>query len=588
MTLSRYTWALVAVLASLLLADTAQAQIRGEVRERPRYAVFVSTLFTPEIWETSNTPDDWVQRGIIDGYIVLDEHTSTLTQELAGVTSSGSLLNYLTATGEIYADISNCLRTGNSPGNPCFQTTALGSLAQAELLIVGHHVGGWVARVLGYALDEHLLSSVPVFGATLGQYPHSVTVVTVATPNQGIRALPALAVQRGGAALNTFVTETQAPLNGSEFFGARPGQLQSLDSSINAINNLVGNLQGQAQFMDNINLLQPFAPGGPVINFINGLPDPENYLSLYSTEKPGIPVRFVPELAGTFNINGAEALADPNEEGTAANNLGGILFYYDFERFMWDNCENIQGIAFGTIGGIAGAILPGVGSVITGAAGALIGIASCWIRGSGPKADRWERALAQWNGLDNLYAQMIDSRGWTTVTRTVTVRQCERPGPGGGSGGDFRVAASMVQDPEIQAELQALARINVCEPGQPEFITRTIQQGIFTLVPNDGLTPPTDAVWDPYDDHTVNVTSGTANGNAYFGTAGDEGGYNFLELRRSRRAYGDMSTDDIGIDVGNLGRITLVDFPVPFEAGDVAPPLNATQRWWFRKINASL
>lgn len=559
----RLTWGLAVLLAVLLFqagASPANAQA-----QRDRYAIFISTLATPQVWADSGTPQDWVNRGIIDDYMILDDEVLDLIEELEDVipNNGSSLLSYIGNTDEIYIQISNRIR--NSQVN----------FSNTDLIIVGHSVGGYAARVMGHIFEQRLLGGIPLFNVG---YPASVTVLTVATPHQGIKATHIASNESRDEIIDFSSSLTSV----GDAFISGGDQVSDVNRLSYEIVDYRAQFAGGASVLGPTGLRAAIEPGGAVPDFINSLSNPENYLSLYGVEKDMTPVRSAAELAPLFD-NGI------GQEGTARTKYEGLYFYYDLNRYMWNNCTAIVGGTGAASGVIAGVFIPGLGSLIGGAVGGVFGWGYCVLNGAGPKATRWGRATEELKTLDATWARVIDSYALRRRTGYRYQKVCEPrdgnpvdPFPDREPNPDYGTMFEFIEAPEVAADLEPLFRMNYCAIGESPW--QYVPYTYNALVPtkNDGLTGPDFARWSTSSAYDQNVTfdlSNARNGNGYFSDVPDEGGYNFMEIRRSKRAYGSNTTEDVEIPV-----LSDIHINIPFQSGSIAPPLDNSQRWWSRRL----
>ena len=486
------------------LASDAQAQTRKT------YALFISG-YGKDIWIDSGTPQDWKSRGIIDDYAILDAVVLERLGQLSNieVQSIDDLSTYLgSRTDELIYELTNLYVQG----------------ANADVIVVGHSAGGLLARALTSIVDNY---GIPLaYGK--GTWRPNIRTVTVATPHQGARIFNRDA-QGTADIINSWLSVIERPT--SEICGGiaivAAGAQAAL--SINLLDELrsIGDrleeaaslTQTGAGYIDGTNAIVPWSaslkPGGQIVRGINRLPDPSAYISVYGAEKSRIPIRLLSELPGS--VLGST-------ESASLNRYESLRSYFALQRDCWN-------------------------------AAAATYYASLFFAWNGPgarkNANRWKEGERRLKAVDDMWADAIDS--YTTETRTGTrkVKVCE-PVYDDGSTPTY----APIDDVPMMREQMALRDCNRFESPY-EYQTYTYTVRVETK--NDGIMGPQYGTWKKSQMNRYDVRSSTSSAqvNAYFSDVPADGGYNHMEIRRSKRAY---STD-------------------AFNKGDRTPPFGRIEQW---------
>ena len=500
MTMKQFAVAAVLLGLGFATADAAEAQ------QRKRYALFIS-VYGSDIWEQSGTPQDWKSRGIIDGYEILDKIVEDKLEELASmnISSASDLVGMIGEGEELYEKIVNWYIDA-----PAYANT--------ELIIVGHSAGGYLARALGALIEAYGVGI-----ASYGSERPSVTVVTLGTPHQGAR-LAGKSETNIQSLIDEWIDVVERPLGHAHSkvsLGARladkAGEIEAIPEMLDTADDKMNVWTSKAGLLP---LKQVFAPGGLVPEGLQRLDNPQNYLSVYGAEKSRTAVRMAGELTPEYGGYG--------DEDGMYETYESLRFYYDANRIAW-NVTSVSSYALWGILGIS--------------------------KGSRAKktANRWKEGEKKLRGVDQLWTQVIDS--YATLQRTSSRRKqvC------------IPQSGERLRDPMTPMAVGPETLLPMCRRGQSayEYTYYTYTSTVETK--NDGVMGPQYGVWDKsqMERYDVDVTTSNRNGNLYMDDAGDDGGYNHMELRRSKRAY-------------SKGGV--------FSKGDANPPVEKTERWMRERL----
>ena len=503
MYLTRFTGGSVLLGLCLLWPDAAHAQ--------RRIGIFVSTHAGTEATSIQATATAWKTNGVVDEAFHLDPVTlgkQTLGElrEVAesGQSSSRALLDRVFASGSVTAQE--------------FQRTIrpyVPYLPETDFIVVGHSLGGYVARALGTLMQEH---GVPTLEAP-GFRP-SVAVITLGTPHQGIRAaadLPSTFDE-----IDRWVAEATPPWRASSL--ATAGALITNDYDFRKVGEalsirrqLTGARSSLTDFANGIEFKSPYvegrilpapiardllAPDALLPRSINGLRDPAHYLSIYGTEKDFTPIRASNEAAEVLT-------GTLGNEKEAYDQWKLLISWYD---------ANVWGFR-----GEAG--IWSVFAFFTGGAAAIPAAeAAYW-------STEWTRARNRVkNEVDNMWSRAMNSYSLTRATGYQRVQVCDD-----GSGGYYGALDFETADPFMDV----LPKMNVCAEGQDPYVWYPYTYVATVPTRNDGVMTPSYGTWHTSEMPDWNATAGFGNGsgNHYFTDAGQGGGYNHFEMRRATRAY---------------------------------------------------
>lgn len=499
-----------------------------------RYAVFISG-YGENVWTTSGTPQDWKARGVIRDYVILD---GTVVDLLNAAATSNTRIDAKAKSflGNTSTELNQKLRTLHSKAS---------GLSNVEIVFVGHSVGGYVARALGSALEQ---SGLLISG--IGLWAPRSTVVTLATPHQGLR----IGNQSGAeikAIIDPVLNTIEAPLGDipggfdlilnpvvlglTSLFPTTGTILSRLavvglgeyaqgvaQDKISPIRGMLAVAQKEAGLYlgayDVVNSVVPFrkqvVPGSYLIRELNRLPNPENYLSVYSAEKSRTVFRLLGGLPD--NLKRPAGLEGESEADTYQTFLD-IRRGYRTARDMWNALHYSS---------------PFISQ----------------IRGYRKKANRWKEGERRINDLDNTWAQIIDS--FYREKRTGYRTTCTAPG------GEY-------PQPIFYLETEKLIPI---DDGGSSCTTTSYTYYVTVKTKSDGVFGPNYGVWKTADQGNPfrNVVSAARNGDAYFGDTGTSDGYNHFEIRRSKRGYNGPG----------------------FSRGNINPPIRGSQgvEQWLRRV----
>ena len=494
-------FAVAAVLLGLGFATASDA----EAQQRKRYALFISG-YGSAVWDESGTPKDWKRRGIVDDYEILDAVVEDKLEELArmNISSTSDLIGMIGHDGEeLYEKMVNWYI--HAP-----------AYANTELVIVGHSAGGYLARALGSLIESYGADFV-----AYGTWRPSVTVVTLGTPHQGAR-LAGKSEKSIRSLMDEWIDVVERPLGHAHWtisLGARvkgkSGDIRNIPEMLDTADDQVNVWTSKAELLP---LKQVFAPGGLVPKGLQRLGDPQNYLSVYGAEKSRTAVRMAGELTPEYGGYG--------DEVGMYNQYEELRGYYVKNRDAWN---------------AAAAYYYATGRFWKGP-------------GAKKKANRWKEGERKLKAIDDLWTQVIDSY---TTTRRTGYRRKQVCIPQDGGRGPL--------DPATPIAYRLQTRMRECARGESAYRYTPYSYTVTVETKNDGVMGPQYGVWDKAQmaRYAVDVTGSSNNGNSYLSDLGDDGGYNHMELRRSKRAY-------------SKGGV--------FSKGDANPPVEGVERWMKKKL----
>ncbi len=321
------------------------------------YALFLHGFEgSEESWLNSGTPDDWVTAGIIDDYIAISYDVA----DLASSSSQAQLIN------SIASQMSQKSSTGN-------------------WVIVGHSMGGLVARAGYEVLDSHPLLPQANIKA----------VLTVGTPHQGARAAHVALSNTPGyinvkPVLDEFIFRVEEPLDDvhgavSWFAQFSPGALDQLEKIPEIKNDVIGHIEYFSNASVNNNVKNIIGLNGSLIQTINSgqVSEPSFKRSVIGAEKKFIVVRSANEIVGDRNGNELGAL----------DNFNDIRYFYKANSNAWEASR----------------------------------IAYKWTLQNGKKRDaerkrdRWRTGRNTLDNIDGTWGEMIDSYTIGTVIMSMYV-----------------------------------------------------------------------------------------------------------------------------------------------------------------------
>ncbi len=499
----------------------------SEQANAEKYVIFISG-YGGNVWTSSNTPAEWDGTVVPEGNVlILDDVLRNFPQVLLSSTSS------LTSTINFEALLSSFLES-LIKGE---MIELFGEDRNVEIVLVGHSVGGYVARLL-----EHVINSwnFPSQIATIDV----VGVITIATPHQGVR-VAGVSVGAENGFINVLPTMQEyrdkltVPYNTAQsgivgnwvssgsFILTGVDAMTEIEDAFDLLDDQIEFLEDQ-QFigfdvvvggvkLGHLYLKEIISPGKVFPNLLNSIQPSAQIRSIYGVEKYPIPVRIADEVVG-----------DGNEKATA-DNYSAFRRYYKAEEDYWETLYKISATR---------AKLP-------------------WcIFGCRKKANRakdaakrkenlWKDGRHAIENVDNTWGTIIDS--YFTEARYITYQRyvgCDNQpedeiGPG-----------SIFDEP----------RPIDCIDNGWETVTELVY--VHAAQKNDAVTAPQYGVWKNSDMQNYSATQ--SKGNFFYGDTGNKGGYNHMEMRRLKYAYNDPANGIV--------------------KNERAEPMDQAERWLLRDV----
>jgi pimeloyl-ACP methyl ester carboxylesterase len=439
--------------------------IIGNVNAQKKIGVFVHGFNGgSEKWlQDSKVPINWKEEGIIDEFVALDYET----MELATPNSQAELLIKFTDSMK-------------EKGNP----------SQDQWIIIGHSLGGIVARLLypkfrqfGYNIVAVISVGGPSQGASATDVDKeyiSQTISRIKSKIMNAQKHEAWFVTlylnwQDGIAKVTGETSRKAQI------AAIPGYLEvARDTMLGYADDII---ESHAKSLIGLN--------GSAIQEINGYnknninEHPQNYLSLIGAEKDKAPIRMI------GHIFSDEELKNESENIALIQKLRDEYFKRNEDHFRrlakryhwcrtWESCRNNRDAAH-------------------------------------YKENLWKAAKLEIDRLGTTWSSLINSYQLNTITIVTYIPPCNQGGIGGfpGSLNIQNVDEECSQNPN----------------GEEKQVTVQMK----TSVKNDGVVNIHSALWsanDTFDDdHNVYMKD------VHLTSLGDDGGYNHFELRNYARDY---------------------------------------------------
>ena len=406
-----------------------------------------------------------------------------------------------------------------------------------EIVLVGHSVGGYVARLL-----ERVINSwdFPSQIATIDV----VGVITVATPHQGVRVAGVSVGAESGfknvlPTMEEYRDKLTIPYNtarsgivgnwvsSGSFILTGVDAMTQIEDAFNLLDDQIDFLEDQ-QFigfdvvvggvqLGHLYLRDIISPGKVFPNLLNSIQPSAQVRSIYGVEKYPVPVRIADEVVG-----------DGNEKATA-NNYSLFRRYYKAEEDYWETRYDIHR-----------------------------SIASSWLCLFGcrkrenrakdiakGKENLWKDGRYAIENVDNTWGTIIDS--YFTEARYITYQRyvgCDNQpedeiGPG-----------SIFDEP----------RPIDCIDNGWETVTELVY--VHAAQKNDAVTAPQYGVWKNSDMQNYSATQ--SKGNFFYGDTGNKGGYNHMEMRRLKYAYNDPANGIV--------------------KNERAEPMDQAERWLLRDV----
>ena len=498
------------ILLLALFGLTAGLANDSHAQTRKTYALFISG-YGEGVWTDSGTPQDWKNRGIIDDYAILDGVVTSRLDQLSNIEvySVSDLRTYLgSRTDELIYDLTSLYVKG----------------ANADVIVVGHSAGGFLARALTSIVDNY---GIPLaYGH--GNWKPNILTVTLATPHQGARVFNKSGSTTAGI-IDGWVSTVERP-TGDRCRGVTWYLSLTNRSALDQVRALGGQLdeaskllQYGAGYFDGSNAIVPYAsalkPGGRIVRGVNRLPNPSDYLSVYGAEKSRTIVRLASELpfAGSYQGNEKSIYGDYED----------LRKYYAAQRDCWN-------------------------------AAAAAYYSSIFLSWKGPgarkKANRWKEGERRLKAVDDMWVDAIDSYFTETRTGTRQVQVCYPSYRGGGG-----ATPILLSQDEIPGLREQQAALRECSRYESPYRYETYTYTVRVETKNDGIMGPQYGTWkkSQMSNFNTNATGSGSNGNAYYSDVPSDGGYNHMEIRRSKRAYSTSA----------------------FKKGDQAPPFRGIESW---------
>lgn len=486
---------ILVALFTILMSEQANAE---------KYVIFISG-YGGSVWTSSNTPAEWDGTVVPEGNVlILDDVLKDFPQVLLSSTSS------LTSTINFEALLSSFL-----------ESLIKGEMIElfdgnrnVEIVLVGHSVGGYVARLL-----EHVINSWD-FPSQIGTID-VVGVLTVATPHQGVRVAGVSVGPESGfknvlPTMQEYRDKLTEPYNTAQsgiigswistgtLFLTGVNAMTQIEDAFDLLDDQIGFLEDQ-QFigfdvvvggvqLGHLYLRDIISPGKVFPNLLNSIEPSAQVRSVYGVEKYPIPVRIADEVVG-----------DGNEKATA-DNYSAFRRYYKAEEDHWETIYKINATQ---------AKNPFC----------LFGCRKKANRNKDAakrKENLWKDGRHAIENVDNTWGEIIDS--YFTEARYITYQRYV--------GCDDRLEDGIGPS----SIFYALSPIECIDSGW-ETVTELVY--VNAAQKNDAVTAPQYGVWKNSD--MQNYSSTRSKGNYYYSDTGTNGGYNHMEMRRFRYAYSDPS-----------------------------------------------
>lgn len=501
---------LIAVFA--FAANTANAD---------KYIIFISG-YGGDVWTKSSLPAEWDGNLVPDGNVlILDNAFLKLPDEIKNVYNNVTNSNNY-ARDWFFEFLERSIKTE--------MINLFGGDSDVEIILVGHSVGGYAARMLEQAINSWSFPS-PI------QQVKVIGVLTTATPHQGAKVTELSMGSRTGFKdisdpVNEFKVNLREPLDPdynqpwiswavNNFAGSEA--VQTLNDLPDLIDDGYKKLVKQ-QFIgvtfgdgENFNL-ELYAKGlfkedGVVPQLLNGINTNTPQRSVFGVEKSATIVRAADEVIG----NG--------QEKETVDNVSELRRYYKAQEDAWWLEHEIE--YYSTRHYMFGAR-----------------------KRANARKDEYKRRSRLWKagrhaieGIDRTWTEVIDAYALETQTYEIqTYVGCD-------GDQDYRLdfPSFLLEGPEC------------IDDG---WVTTTGQYTAPVAQKNDALSVPHNYVLKRSD--KSNYATTTSNGNYFYSDTEAKGGYNHMEIRRLRRTYNDSGNGIV--------------------KGEKAKPMREAEEWLTRDI----